>query len=71
MNNFSFLCSAAASEVCFASERVAGLDVTETGNELSRPKFEFKGLVENGTGKLNIVSTRLKLTHVTQLDWKP
>ena len=38
------LCFAAASAVCF-EDHVAGLDATETGNELSQHKFEFIGLV--------------------------
>ena len=36
-------CSAAGSAVCF-EVRVAGLDATETRNELSQPKFQFTGL---------------------------
>ena len=39
----SCLCSTAASYVCFVG-RVAGLDATETGNELSQPKFELTSL---------------------------
>ena len=39
----SCLCSTAAPAVCFEG-RMLGLDTTETGNELSQPKFEFKSL---------------------------
>ena len=40
----SGLCSAATSAVCFEG-RTAVLDATETGNELSQPKFEFTSLL--------------------------
>ena len=40
----SCLCSAAASAVYFEG-RMAGLDPTETGNELSQPTFEFTSLL--------------------------
>ena len=36
--------SAAALAVCCFEGRLAGLDATETENELSQPKFEFAGL---------------------------
>ena len=39
----SCLCSAAALVVCFEG-RLAGLDATETGNELSQPTFELTSL---------------------------
>ena len=40
----SCLCSAAVSAVCFEG-RMAGVDATETGNELSQTKFEFTSLI--------------------------
>ena len=48
----SCLCSAAASAVCFEG-LVAGLDATETGNELSQ-QFEFTGLVMDKPLNLNL-----------------
>ena len=39
----SCLCSDSALAVCFEG-RITGLDATETGNDLSQPKFEFTGL---------------------------
>ena len=41
----SWLCYAAAWAVCVCFEgRMAGLDQTQIGNELSQPKFEFTSL---------------------------
>ena len=44
MNGTSCLCSAAAYAVSFIG-RMAGLDATKTGYDLSQPKFEFKGFI--------------------------
>ena len=46
----SCICSVAALDVCFVG-RMAGLDVTETGNEFSPPKFEFRGLIKKKEGQ--------------------
>ena len=40
----SCLCSAASPAFCF-KDRVAGVNATETGNELSQPTLEFTSLV--------------------------
>ena len=42
----SCLCSLAAWAICFES-RVAGLDTTETGNEVSQPTLQFTSLLIN------------------------
>ena len=52
----SCLCSAAALAVCFEG-RLAGLDPTETGNEISQPKFQFTGL----PGKDDVLEVILKI----------
>jgi len=60
----SCLCSAAASAVCFEA-RVAGLDKTETGNELSQPGSHHlaKFIVASTASEAKSCSLRFQWVH--------
>ena len=59
----SCLCSAAALAVCFEG-RVAGLEATETGNEISQPKFELARLLRS-QNSMQIISVNNKQLEAT------